>query len=137
MNKKTVIFIISAFILLILTLMGTLMYSFAKDTPVTTRAASRSVNQTVTSPTIVSGQPDPATYGYRTNRGNFEATEYNVNSYSIPTFEGFNIYCIEPGAGLPSWIFQISVDSVFEIAAREPIHSDHGCPHDWHSGRKR
>lgn len=128
MNKKIVIIITTIFTVLLLSLMGTLIYSFATESQVTTRESRSANDQIVTSPSIASGQPDPATYGYRTNTGDIETTSDIVNSYSIPVLAGFNIYCIEPGAGLPKSWADLAFDVVFDLAAQDPVHYLHGCP---------
>ena len=116
MNKKTVLITISAFTVTILFLLGMLMYSFANDGE-TQMANTRARNSsTVTTPTIVDGEYDPNSYSYKVGIGTFECLTHN--SYDIPTYGGYQIYCIEPG-GQIRYKYQIRYDEALEMVGEQ------------------
>ena len=49
--------------------------------------------------TLAPGEPDPNAYSYHTNTGIWEAI-YGQNSFNLPIYGDFQIYCINPGSPL-------------------------------------
>ena len=135
MSKKTVTITVLMFTIIILFLLGMLMYSFANNDESQIQTTRTGNNSTVTNPTIADGESDPASYSYNINCGMFVAKDYN--SYYIPVYGGYQIYCIEPGSEL-HYKYDIEYEDALELAAHEPYVSscvlDYGHADTPHEG---
>ena len=79
-------------LILILALIGFISINFNKSTV----QAATSTGNVATSGKLVSGQPNPDTYNYHINTGNFEAD--TPGPTWLPLYKDFQIYCIETHA---------------------------------------
>ena len=79
------------------------LFNILKNEIFNTKIASLSATETQASTssnigTIVAGQSNPSTYGYRSSAGSFwEARHKNSMPLPLPTLPGYQIYCTEHG----------------------------------------
>ena len=95
---KTCVF----FVIAVLTVIG--IYQVSKYETITMQAKDTNLKaleeaETTDIGTLADGEEDPETYSYHINTGTWEAI-YGTNSYSLPVYQDFQIYCINPGSPL-------------------------------------
>lgn len=78
-----------------------IVFGISKIVKYEVNAIQGSVSQTKasnsTGPTLAQGEPDPNSYGYNINTGQWEALTSTGAPAFVPTYGNFQIYCINPG----------------------------------------
>ena len=83
------------FAIIIILLAWFAIFNFAKNEA---KAADGDIITIPEPGTLVEGELNPDTYSYRVNTGTFEAIENTGEPTYVPLYNGFEIYCIYPGA---------------------------------------